>query len=225
MKKVLQKSMRLLGVKSYHDRHFREARVWSNREIAKFAGLYTGDVINVSAWEDKDKEGRTYKSYFGSCASYYISNYGTDQGVIQGAENEFLLDLEKPLPEQLRNRFQVVFNHTTLEHIFEFRTAFDHLCEMSSDTVMLVVPWLQRLHANYGDYWRFSPQAVAKLFERNGMKTVYLSWTTSPRTSVYVFAIATKHPELWRDKIGSPIDTTAPGFLMPPPDGAGVGAH
>lgn len=221
MKKILKSGMQMLGHRPYHTRHFRDARLWSNREIEKFGSLYTGDVINVSAWEDKDKEGRLYRQYFPNCAKYFISNYGTDQGVLQGAENEFFVDLEAPLDPALAGRFQVVFNHTTLEHVFDFNTAFDNLCAMSSDTVMIVVPWLQQLHANYGDYWRFSPQALAKLFDRRGFKTLYLSWTEQPKTAVYVLGIASKHPELWKDKIGAPIDVSKPEFLMPPKNGAG----
>jgi hypothetical protein len=222
MKRFVRATLGKLGYRSYHHRHFRDARTWSNREIRRFAGLYDGDVINVSAWEDKDKEGGVYRDYFASCRSYYISNFGTDQGVVQGAGNEFVLDLEKPLAPELRERFELVFNHTTLEHVFDFREAFANLCGMSSDSVMIVVPWLQKLHATYGDYWRFSPQAVAKLFEHQGFTTVHLSWTETPRTAVYVFAIATRHPERWAGKIGRPVDTAAPDFLVAQETGAGA---
>lgn len=221
MKKLLKSSLVKLGYRPYHARHFRLARIWSNDETRKFSQLYTGDVINVSAWEDKDKEGRTYRQYFSNCRNYFTSNYGTDQGVIQGGENEFFIDLEAPLDPLLSERFQLVYNHTTLEHVFDFRKAFDNLCAMSADSVMIVLPWLQQLHANYGDYWRFSPQAVAKLFELNGMKTIYLSWSETPRAAVYVFAIGSKKPDLWKDQIGKPIDTSSPSFLVPPSNGAG----
>ena len=37
------------------DRKFRVARNWSNQEIKRFAPLFSGRVINVSAWNDEDK--------------------------------------------------------------------------------------------------------------------------------------------------------------------------
>lgn len=63
-----------------------------------------------------------------------------------GLDNELFLDLESPLPEDLVDRFDVVFNHTTLEHIFNFHQAFDNLVEMSKDIVILVVPVMQQVH-------------------------------------------------------------------------------
>jgi hypothetical protein len=224
MKKLLISGLGKLGYRSHLARHFTDARLWSNDEIMKFGHLYDGNVINVSAWEDKDKNGNYYKSYFPNATNYYISNFGTDQGVLQGSKNEFFIDLTAPLDSQFINKFSLVFNHTTLEHVFEFRTAFDNLCTMTSDSVMIVVPWLQQLHATYGDYWRFSPQALVKLFEKNDMKTIYLSWTEKPRTSVYVFAIGTKQPQKWIDKIGAPLDSQAPDFLIPPLNRAGLRA-
>ena len=39
-----------------------------------------------------------------------------------------------------------MFNHTTLEHIFEVNTAFDNMCAMSNDVVILVLPFAQVQH-------------------------------------------------------------------------------
>jgi len=185
--------------------------------------MFGGKVVNVSAWEDKDKEGRTYKDYFTSSSDYFITNFGTDQGVVQGQDNEYFLDLEADLPTEMAGRFDVVFNHTVLEHVYDFRKAFSNLCDLSSDVVIIVVPWMQALHANYGDYWRFSPQAVVRMFEDNGFSTVYLSWTEKPRTSVYVFAIGTRHPEKW-SAIGTPTSSGGDDFHELPVNFAGKDA-
>ena len=43
------------------------ARPWSNKEL-RYVLQFLPDiksVINVSGWKDQDKEGRTYRSYFG----------------------------------------------------------------------------------------------------------------------------------------------------------------
>lgn len=179
------------------DRIHRVPRVWSNRELSKFGALFAGDVVNVSAWKDEDKEGRTYRRYFPNARSYTITNFDADKRGYQGLPGELFLDLEKPLPARLVDAFDVVFNHTTLEHVYHFQTAFKNLCRMSRDIVILVVPFVQQMHAHYGDFWRFSPEAVNRLFLDQGLSVGYLSFNTQRRTSVYVFAIGTKLPHQW----------------------------
>lgn len=225
MKHFLKPLLSRLGLRrSFHDKAFRAPRLWSNRELAKFAPLFPGDVVNVSAWEDKDKDGRLYRDYFSAAASYSITNFGTDQGVLQGSANELFLDLEQPLSADLVGRFDLVFNHTTLEHVYDFRTAFANMCALSRDAVIIVVPWLQPLHSNYGDYWRFSPQAIARLFAEQGLSVCHLAWNTDPQSSVYVFAVAVRDPGRWGGRLGAPIDAASPDLIVLPDDFAGRSA-
>jgi hypothetical protein len=183
----------------------RLARQWSNAELARFAGWFPGDVVNVSGWKDEDKSGAHYADYFTQKASYTITNYKAEARGLQGRPGEVFLDLEAPLDPGLAGRFDVVFNHTVLEHIYEFQTAFTTLCAMSRDVVILVVPWLQPYHSDYGDYWRFSPLAVKKMYEANGLTPLYLSFNEDAFASVYVFAIGSRHPERWRARFPAPI--------------------
>lgn len=189
----------------------RTPRLWSNVELRRFASLFRGDVANVSGWRDEDKEGLHYRDYFACASSYTITNFRPEARGYQGTPGEIFLDLEAPLPAELHDRFDVVFNHTVLEHVFEFRTAFANLCAMSRDLVVLVVPWLQPFHGDYGDYWRFSPQAIERLFEKEGMTSLYVRCNDQLLTSVYVFAIASKHPERWTTQIS----TAPPGPAVP----------
>jgi hypothetical protein len=183
--------------------------------------LFKSPVVNVSAWTDSDKEGRSYKSYF-PAADYRISNFGTSQGQLQGRDDEFFLDLEKPLPAELRRAFATVFNHTTLEHIWDFRYAFANLCELSDDAVVLVVPWLQPHHSDYGDYWRFSPLAVIRMFEEQSMRVMHLDWNRGVREAVYVFAIAVRDPERWSKHFPNPpFPSDHPRFVELTPESAG----
>ncbi|MCB9978511.1 MAG: hypothetical protein H6862_02740 [Rhodospirillales bacterium] len=193
------------------DRKSRVPRLWSNAQLARFASLFDGDVVNVSAWKDSDKDGRTYRSYFTNCRSYALTNYKTEAMGFQGAENEIFLDLTAPLPDDLNRRYDVVFNHTALEHIFEVETAFANLCRMSSDIVITVVPFVQQMHSDYGDYWRFTPTCIQKLFEKNGLKVLYSSFNSHVDSSVYVFTIAARAPEKWAGRI--PGNLTADGTV------------
>lgn len=179
------------------ERVHRAARLWSNRELAKSAPLFHGAVVNASAWRDEDKEGAFYRSYFANSASYTITNFDPDKRGFQGVDGEIFLDLEKPLPADLHENFDVVFNHTTLEHVYDFRTAFRNLCGMTRDVVIIVVPFVQQMHADYGDYWRFSPQALHRMFRDEGLDVAYLSFNNDFHASVYVFCIATKMRSRW----------------------------
>ena len=192
------------------DRVHRLPRLWSNQELAKYAGLFHGDVVNVSGWKDVDKEGRHYRDYFHNADSYTITNFKAEARGFQGLDDEIFLDLEQPLTDDLKQRFDVVFNHTTLEHIYDFRTAFANLCAMSRDVVILVVPFLQQFHSDYGDFWRFSPLALKKMFEERELTLLYLSFNSDKRSSVYIFAIAAKHPDNWQQHFNYAFSYTDP---------------
>jgi hypothetical protein len=181
------------------EKKFRKPRVWSNQELKKLAPLCAGSVINVSGWVDSDKEGGFYKDYFSNATSYAISNYPGERG-FQGDHNEIALDLEKELPEYLKNNYDVVFNHTTLEHIFDVQKAFENLCLLSKDLVIVVVPFMQEQHYNgsFKDYWRFTPFALEALFNKNGLELVYISGNNKRGESVYVLAIGSKKPANWK---------------------------
>ncbi|MCP5101320.1 MAG: hypothetical protein GY943_37720 [Chloroflexi bacterium] len=181
------------------DRIHRLPRIWSNRELKKFAHLFKGDIVNVSAWKDIDKEGQHYRDYFSNASSYTITNYEAESRGFQGYENEHFLDLEDALPENLYRRFDVVFNHTTLEHIFHVNTAFKNLCDMSHDIVILILPFLQQYHSTYGDYWRFTPLAIKQLFATNDYSLLYQSFNSHKQASIYTFSIASRQPEKWQE--------------------------
>ncbi|MGE0793604.1 MAG: hypothetical protein AB7V77_05500, partial [Candidatus Woesearchaeota archaeon] len=181
------------------DKKFRVPRIWSNEELKKFSHLFSGKIINVSGWIDIDKEGKTYKNYFNKHSEYFISNFKKEARGFQGnIKNEFFLDLEKKLPEKLINEFDVVFNHTTLEHIFKIEMAFKNLCLLSKDIVILVVPFLQEQHADYGDYWRFTPLTIKKLFDENKVDLIYLNYNDVKNSSIYIFAIGSKKKTKWK---------------------------
>jgi hypothetical protein len=187
--------------KTLKDRKSRIPRIWSNAELKKFAHMFEGDVVNVSGWRDEDKEGSRYADYFTGKSSYTITNFVAEARGMQGYDNELFLDLTRDLPSGMRDKFDVVFNHTVLEHVFEVHKALENLCLMSRDIVILVVPFLQPMHADYGDYWRFTPLCLQKLFEQNGLKVLYCSFNNHVNASTYVFCVASKNPEKWKSKI------------------------
>lgn len=196
---------------------FRRPRLWSNEELKQVAHLFSGSVVNVSGWRDLDKNvgyrqyilgdydgGTEYESYFENADEYYITNYPEDDDRGSSKKtNEIQLDLEKKLPEDLIQRFDVVYNHTTLEHVLDVFQAFENLCAMSSDVVIITVPFIQRVHdyqGSYEDYWRLTPFAIDRLFEENGFTVLYRSSNSSISSSIYYFYIATRNPNKWEDE-------------------------
>ena len=173
------------------------SRKWSNSELRKFSHLFTGEVLNVSAGDNIDKEGNTYDAYFYNASSFRISNYnpGSFRG-FTGKDNELLLDLESDI--ELEEIADVVMNHTVLEHVFNVWKAFSNLCKLSRDIVILITPFIQCQHEtnDYKDYWRLSPTALRKLFDINKMDVIYQSVNDGP--GVYVFTIATKNKDKWK---------------------------
>ncbi|MGA1980113.1 MAG: hypothetical protein ABSG99_06065 [Sedimentisphaerales bacterium] len=184
------------------DRQFRIARIWSNREIKKLAPLFTGDVVNISAGNDKDKEGGYYKEHFANASGYYYTNYIGDRGY-KHRKNEYFVDLTKDLPAELEKRFDVVFNHTTLEHIFDIKRAFRNLCEMTKDIAIIIVPFSQIQHDRkyYKDYWRFAPSCIRELFRENEMEVVYESESNYKKAAIYLLFVASRYPRKWKERM------------------------
>lgn len=177
-------------------RKFKKPRIWSNKELKKYAHLFSGDIVNVSAWRDEDKQGNKYKDYFKNARSYTITNWKTDKGY-QGKNSEIILNLEEELPKRLKGKFDVVFNHTSLEWIYNVRTAFRNLCVMSRDIVIIVVPFYAEMTDNPSDYWRFTPQVIRRMFEENGYDILCLSISKHAFAYKYIFAIGSKNPKKW----------------------------
>lgn len=183
----------------FPERRFRLARRWSNSELQRLAPRFGGHVVNVSGWNDEDKEGRTYRSYFSSAASYTLTNYTGERG-FGGREGEKLLDLSHAPPQELEQGFDVVFNHTTLEHIFEVRQAFANLCRLSRDVVIVVVPFAQPQHEteSFGDYWRFTPTCLRQLFAENDLSVVYEAESPHADAASYLLFVGSRQPDRWR---------------------------
>lgn len=185
------------------DRKFRLPRIWSNDQLKLMCSLFEGKVINVSGWKDEDKQGDRYKDYFLNADEYWISNYKSEAMGFQGdLENELFLDLEKDLDDNLYEKFDVVFSHTVLEHIFDTKKAFANMCKMSRDVVIIVVPFLQEQHADYGDYWRFTPECIHTLFITNEVSIIYINYNDRTNESIYIYAVGAKDPGKW-EKIGN----------------------
>jgi hypothetical protein len=177
-----------------------QPRTWSNRELRKFAFLFQGDIINVSGWLDLDQEGGSYKDYFSNKRSYTVSNKDGDRG-LSGVHGELYMDLTKEIRKEQCGAYDVVFNHTTLEHVADPRLAVSNLCKLSKDIVIVCAPFMQIEHwstGSYSDYFRFTEAGLIELFKSNNFTVIYSSSNHNPVFPIYFFIIASKHPEIWK---------------------------
>ena len=196
-------------------------RIWSNKELEYLAGSFYGNVVNVSAAEDSDKNGRKYEEYFPLASSYSITNFGFGEDGGGDIPNEKILDISVPYDGSI-GQFDVVFNHTVIEHIPSVDMAIDNLCRLSTDIVITVVPFIQMFHGrigSYTDYWRYTPQALINEFEKRGFSTVYISWNEHcPIMNVYILHIASKCPEDHLEKFRSVrlpiVNENGPGVVI-----------
>lgn len=193
-----------------------DARLWSNLELKKVASFFQGNIINVSAGNDSDKHGGFYKDYFKNASNYSISNYKEES--LSNINNEVILDLEKGIPEDLINKYDIVFSHTVLEHVFDIDKAIHNLCCLSKDIVITIVPFIQSYHHEedfYFDYWRFSPLALIKKFQKHNFKTIYVNWNKDPIGNIYIFHICSSKPVGYEKLVefgGKNLKGFAPGF-------------
>lgn len=195
--------MRVLSWRIRRLNRFAElARFCSNRELRKLGDVFAGDVVNVSGWCDEDKEGGHYRDYFPRARAYTITNYSGESGY-QGGDSEIFLDLSKPLPDSLRRQYDVVFNHTTLEHVFNCRLAFKNMAEMSRDALIVVVPFCQCSHEleSFKDYWRFTPSALRTMYEEQGMAVIYEASNQHVGAASYLFFVGSREPQKYLGKI------------------------
>ncbi len=190
-------------------------REFSNAMLKYYAPLFTGSIINVSGWKDGDFEHGCYVNYFTKADKYSVSNAPTSSKGIGSLPNEIAIDLSVPIDSTLHKQFDVVFNHTTLEHIFELDVAFTNLCALSKDVVILVVPTLQHIHFNdgYGDYNRLTPMGIVKYFEKNGFETLVLRSNEQQFSPMYCFAIAVRPESKHKSHIEKDLDFSMGGEL------------
>jgi hypothetical protein len=187
-------------------------RRFSNRVLRQYLRHFGGDIVNVSGWEDRDKEGGFYRDYFGSRSRYVVTNIEGDTGmpaaVPDGVESIYL-DLDLPLPAALEGSFDVAFSHTVVEHIFDPHRALDAMVALSNDVVACVVPFSQSVHytRSYGDYVRLTPLFLKRFLEERGYSVLLSASNDQPFLPVYTTFIASRHPTRYEAAFaGAPLE-------------------
>jgi hypothetical protein len=179
-------------------------RSWSNdrlRFIAKSLPNFK-NALNISGNFDSDKQGEVYQNYF-KAEKYIISSYVGDK-TYSNPSKLFELDLDddisKVASEHSKN-YDLVFNHTVLEHVKNPFQAFANLENLLAPNGILisVVPFIYKFHysnGDFGDYWRFTPHTIDLLHKQSNLYVKLLEVGPSKGYEKYLISVATKGHEI-----------------------------
>jgi SAM-dependent methyltransferase len=99
-----------------------------------------------------------------------------DVSAYEGAD--ILHDLNEPIPDELEQRFDLVFDGGSLEHVFDIRTALQNYMRMVGPGGRLVILTMANNHCGHG-FYQFSPELFFRAFsEANGYRVERLHVAT-----------------------------------------------
>lgn len=137
-------------------------RLGHNRALVEFTkGLGARTVLNAGATpKHHDQTGRLYSDYFPE-AEFWT----TDKAPFEAA-NHVQTDITEP--GGFDRQFDLVLVMSVLEHVERPWKAADVITDLIAPGghLFVVLPFFYPLHAgkDYGDYWRWTPEANAILF-------------------------------------------------------------
>lgn len=134
------------------------------------------DILDVGCAEligtttDEKKKSRWIHDKIAKVAKNLIGIDINDKQVILLKEMGYNIIVGDVTTIDLKQKFDVVFTHTVLEHIFNIFIAIKNLCMLSRDVIITVIPFIQPVHIcnsktnSCFDYWRFTPYCLDALF-------------------------------------------------------------
>jgi SAM-dependent methyltransferase len=91
-----------------------------------------------------------------------------DVSAFEGAE--FVHDLNRPIPQELKQRFDIVYDGGTLEHVFHFSVALQNCMEMVRPGGRLFIHTIANNYCGHG-FYQFSPELFFRtLSPENGFE-------------------------------------------------------
>lgn len=141
------------------------ARIESNRWLAAHTADITGTVLSIGSMDDKDGEGRLYRQYFGSAASYTTSEHIPYPGC------DLVIDV-RHMPQIADATYDCVFCSGVLEHVDDYEAGMREIARIlkPGGTLLLGLPFRQALHLAPTDYWRFTEFGIRVLLDRHGYR-------------------------------------------------------
>ena len=146
------------------------------------------DQESVLAWHGNSSSKITLYETADILVGLGINPSFFDVATFRGPEK--ILDLNEPLPTNLRGKFGLVIDTGTLEHCFNVGGAFKSMCELVAlgGHALTMAPMTI---INHG-FWNFSPTAYWDAFEQNGFEILLLRGVRKENGRVEIFEIIDK---------------------------------
>ena len=93
-------------------------------------------------------------------------------------EADLKLDLNKPVPNKYRNRYKVLFDMGTVEHIFDTKKCFENYFSMIKKGGIFVLVTCVNGYFGHGLHV-FNPETIKLALRLNGFKIIYMNYTSS----------------------------------------------
>lgn len=134
------------------------ARRESNAWLRTHCPAIRGNVLSAGSGNDADGEGDCYRNYFSSAASYTTSEVSADYGCDLTLDIRFMSGIKS-------GAYDCIYCSGVLEHVDDFRAAFDELTRvLAGDGILLLgLPFRQAIHMAPQDYWRFTEFGIRHL--------------------------------------------------------------
>jgi len=151
-------------------------------EVDYFRNVYQNKFSSLNIDPLKDY-------HFGSYSDEFLVNFlkVKQKTIIDGSNYEgagTILDLNLPIPKEMHNRFDVVLDCGTLEHIFNFTVAINNLMSMVKVGGTLFLSNPSNNLSGHG-FFQFSPELMFRTFSKeNGYKLIRLVITEGVYPSV-----------------------------------------
>lgn len=162
-----------LGVPEIHAT-YEELQSWFPKLTGQSCELKPADVKYTANETGKKLGWVTFNTFFKALGISEISTLD-----IPGCEHEpdLLHDLNQPLPENFTNRFNLVFDPATIEHVFDTKTGLANIVRALKvgGTVVQLAP----IYSYNGGYYSINPNVINDFYRKNGfgdMKIFVIMW-------------------------------------------------
>jgi len=143
-------------------------RRWSLSRILKYYAMSSltlkGNIIDLGSGSEEP----SYEKYL----NYKYPHKKIYADLFKSGPNIVKIDLEKKFDYLISNQFDFILCHSVLEHIYEYKNALRECYRILKPGGAMIgsVPFLFPFHPCPNDYYRFTHQALTKIFTETGFK-------------------------------------------------------
>lgn len=138
-------------------------RILFNFELKKFK--VGGEILDIGA----GKERSSYFRFLRLASEHKI----TSIDITNERKPDIIADLEKGFPVE-DNKFDYVMCFNLLEHIYDYQKVVNECFRVlkSGGVLLGAVPFIMHYHADPNDYFRYTHQALEKIFQTAGFSEI-----------------------------------------------------